>query len=448
MKKLLIIQEDEAYFLFETIQVLEKNQTALKEFETTILVDPESFKRVYDRSTPVLKGFIFNRDEVRKTDFDISVNLSLLEASWSFHGEINSKNKIGPYIFDGQTLVHDLWSTYLMTLKAKAPFLTFHLQDVYKNVLGIKEKKFSNAPRPVIHQFAFGMTGTHLFSADEQENFIQDLALNFPHIPIKDISEIDLITDVSHTLYIGPATLDALKFCEAGGRGIFLSSHFQGFNLLPYDEGHIFLSSEGKPIVAKTLMNIIEDLIQSNHVVRKTDYALYMTDHENIFGSYLRCVGTSDDNYPFYQSHVVLWNFLLNLFDTNLEITKCNEGQLSLLKTNQEVLTKFLRLHDYAMVSIDTIYQEAKSKESDGQKIEGHIKNLREIETVTEQISSSHALLRPVLDFYRIRRGQNQGQTLLDQSQSSFLTYSEEHQALSALHELFSVTLRRNEVNI
>ena len=56
--------------------------------------------------------------------------------------------------------------------------------------------------------------------------------------------------------------------------------------------------------------------------------------------------------------------------------------------------------------------------------------------------------LRPVIDFYRIRRGQNTGTTLLEQTQHTFLTYSEEHQALRALLELFTVTLAKNEVSI
>lgn len=448
MKKLLIIQQDEAYFLFETLQVLEKNQSALKDFDTTILVNPESLNLIYDRSHPVLKGITTDLSSVLEKTFDVSVNLSLSNVSWNIHGDVEAKNKIGPYIKDEQVVVPDLWSTFLMTLKTQAPFLTFHLQDVYKNILGIKGFSKNKRAQESVYQFAFGMTSTELFPASEQEELIHELALSYPHIPIKDISEVDPISDLSHTLYIGPATLEALKFCGAGGKGLFLSRRFQGFNLLPYEEGHLFLSTEGKTLKASSLLPIIEFEMGQGNGQLKSEYALYRTDHENIFGSFLKSLNHSDDNYPFYQSHVVLWNYLLNLFDTNLEITKCSESQLQLLKSTQEVLTKFLRLHDYAMVSIDTIYHQAKSKEADGSTIQGHIKNLQEIEVITEQISASHSLLRPLLDFYRIRRGQNYGSTLLDQSQNSLLTYSEEHQALSALQELFSVTLKRNEVNI
>ena len=76
------------------------------------------------------------------------------------------------------------------------------------------------------------------------------------------------------------------------------------------------------------------------------------------------------------------------------------------------------------------------------------VKNLKEMEEIADKISQSHAFLRPILDFYRIRRGQNDGENLLEQAQHSFLTYSEEHQALKAILELFTVTLRKNEVSI
>jgi hypothetical protein len=100
------------------------------------------------------------------------------------------------------------------------------------------------------------------------------------------------------------------------------------------------------------------------------------------------------------------------------------------------------------MASIDFIHQEAKSANTSSEKIQGHLKNLTEIDVISDQISQSHSFLRPFLDYYKIRRGQNDGGTLLEQSQNSFLVYSEEHQSLQALDELFSVTLRKNEVNI
>lgn len=447
MKKLLIIQTDDSYFLFETVQVLEKHQAQLRDFALTILVEEKAFANAFDKTAPILKGFTANVSDVLKDSFDVTVNLSLNESSWDLHGKINSRKKLGVYLKNGETIVEDLWSSYLLTLKAKTPFLTFHLQDIYRNVLG-----FRNAPVIVnrsqpIRQIAFGAVSPKVFSPKEQETLIHELALRYPAFPLKDISEIDLVSDLSQTLYVGPATLAALKFCEAGGRGIFLSSNFQGFNFVPYGTDHVFVSSRGRQFTAANLLKFIEAFI-AGKIDASSDLAVYVNDTENIFGAYLKSLGQSDDNYPFYQSHVVLWNYLLNLFDTNLEVTKCSESQLSLLRTHHEVLTKLIRLHDYAMASLDTIYHESKATTANADVIGGHLKNLQDMEVLSDQIANSHAYLRPVLDFYRIRKGQNAGTSFQEQAQASYLTYAEEHQALQALQELFSVTLRKNEVNI
>lgn len=446
MKKLLIIQTDEPYFLFETIQVLEKNISNLKDYALTILVNESSYRTVFDKHNPVIKGMTSDKEGVLKASFDVSVNLSLNNDSWQLHGDVKSPHKLGVYLKNGETIVNDLWSSYLLTLKAKAPFLTFHLQDIYRNILGFKSAKIEEARHTSVRQIAFGAVNPKVFSPTEQESLIHELSLSYPAFPLKDISEVDLFSDVTHTLYIGPATLEALKFCEAGGKGIFLSSAFQGFNYLPYGNENVFLSSRGKAFEASKLLPFIENFV--NGKVSPVEYATYVVDSENIFGSYLKSVNESDDNYPFYQSHVVLWNYLLNLFDTNLEITSCTPSQLTLLKTNHEVLGKLLRLHDYAMASLDTIYNESKAQTANAEVIGGHLKNLQEMDKISDQIAASHAYLRPILDFYRIRKGQTSGNNLQEQSQASYLTYAEEHQALTALNELFSVTLKKNEVNL
>lgn len=447
MKKLLIIQQDEAYFLFETIQVLEKFQSQLKDFEVTVLVDEKAMRTVYDRSAPVLPGFTSDKNAVTRKSWDISVNFSMNDAAAHTHSEVQSNKKLGAYFKDNLMQVDDLWSTYLLTLRGKAPFLTFHLQDIYRNILGFKSVAPKKVPASPIRNIAFGASATHLFSAEEQEALVHELSLSYPHFHLKDISEVDLIEDVSQTLYVGPATLESLKFCEAGGKGIFISSSFQGFNLLPYSGEHVVLSTRTGSFKASTLLSFIEKEIahQNNS---ESVYSVYKIDHETIQGAYIQNMNQSDDHYPVYQSHVVLWDFLLNLHDSNLDVLSCSNTQLEVLKTHKDVLAKFIRLHDYAMVSVDTIYKETKAKLTDVNKIEGHVKNLIEIDKISDQISQSHSLLRPVLDFYRIRRGQNNGATLHEQAQHSLLAYSEEHQALQALEELFSVTLRKNEVNI
>jgi len=447
VKKLLIIQKDEAYFLFETLQVLEKNHQAFKDFQLTILADSVAIKSNREKLNPFTKALTSEIGPVLNDKFDISVNLSMSESSWDLHGEVKSDIKIGPYNKEGQLVVEDLWSTYLLTLKAKAPFLSFHLQDIYKNIFGIKNIIKENPSRTTIKQIAIGTCSTHFFSVNEQERFINLISNRFPGVPLKDLSEIDLIDDVSSTLYIGASNLESLKLCEAGAKGIFLFSSFQGFNLVPFSGQHLIVSSNGLQLNADHVLRIVDSEL-SNKSFFESAYPTYRIDHETFHGAYIKSLNHSDNNYPFYQAHLVLWNFLLNVSDVQLDVSKCNDAQLALLKTNYDILTKFIRLYDYAMASVDTIHQESKSKLMDITKIEGHLKNLTEIDKISDQLASTQSLLRPFLDFYRIRRSQNFGENLFDQSQTSFLTYAEEHHALKGLQELFFVTLRKNEVNL
>ncbi len=433
--------------MFETVQLLEKHYQELKDFDLTILVDDQAFIQAFDKTLPIIKNFTGEQRDVLNTEFDISVNLSLNEESWRLHGEIQSKKKLGVYLDGTNTVVQDLWSSYLLTLKAKTPFLTFHLQDIFRNILGFRSFTRSTAKKSSLRQIAIGQVSPAIFSPENQEELIYELSLSYPGTPLRDITEIDLVSDLAGTLYIGPATLDAIKLCEAGGRGIFLSSTFQGFNLMPYGNENVYLSSRGKKFITKNLLPFVDSFIRGK-IEPNNDYALYLNDNENVFGAYLKCLNQCDDNYPFYQSHVVLWNYLLNLFDTNLDVTKCTEPQLQLMKSQHDVLTKLIRLHDYAMSSLDTIYHESKSPNARAEVIQGHIQNLEEMDKISDQIAGSHVYLRPFLDFYRIRKGQIGGANLVEQAQSSYLTYAEEHQALRALHELFSVTLKENNVRI
>ena len=448
MKKLLVIQLDEPYFLFETALMLQRYREALKDFEITLLVENESFKQIQDGSCTFPQITTSNIQDIAGKRFDVSVNLSLKETSWEIHKDIISEKKIGAFNQDGLLHVPDQWSSYLLTLKAKAPFLTFHLQDIYKNVLGIRKIATPKKNKKTYQQLVFSLCHTSFFSPREQEQFIQNVNQNYPHLNIVDISEIDPVSDLSHVLYVGPTCLEALKICEDGATGIFLSSKFQGFNLIPHDEGHYFLSSKRKQFLADELISFIDAEILQKEITGDFPFAIYVTEEEHLFGSFLKSLNSSDENYPIYQSHVVLWNYLLNLFDVGLEITSCSTEQLDTLRNQKEVLQKLIRLYDYAMSSIDTIHSEARAVSTNAESIQGHLKNLQDIEQISDKIAQTHMYLRPIIDFYRIRRGQNTGTTLLEQTQHTFLTYSEEHQALRALLELFTVTLSKNEVSI
>jgi hypothetical protein len=106
---------------------------------------------------------------------------------------------------------------------------------------------------------------------------------------------------VSRTLYIGPSSFEVLQFCEAGGKSIFLTSTFQGFNLIPYSGDHLIVSSNGGTFLSTPLLKIIENELL-NKTTSDTPFSIYKIDNQTVNGSFLKNIRSFDGNYPFYQS--------------------------------------------------------------------------------------------------------------------------------------------------
>lgn len=442
-----MIQVDDPIFLFETIRVLEKCRHQLKDFDLTFLVAKDSYLAATTSSLPLIKGITFRPEEILNQTFDVSVNLSLDESGWDIQGKVKAKRKLGPERSSGRLQVPDLWSTFFLTIKNKTPFLTFHLQQIYRCILGLHHSTLSTPNPKSVSRIAYGAMSTSLFPSEEQEKFVTGIVALYPGAQVVDVSEVDLVEDVSQTLYLGPPTLESLKLCEAGGRGVFFTSHFQGFNLIPSTAGNLLISAEGKSFSAEKLLVLLYNL-KVKGTTQDLYYPVYEVEEGNFNGPYLRSYGKSDLNYPFYQAHVVLWNFLLNLSDVELKISEWSNEQLSLLESHLHVVSKFLRLHDYALHSVEKIYQMTRKGDLSVEDFKDLLKTLSDTDSVSENLSSSHSFLRPLFNFYKIRKSQGTLANLAEEAQASILIYSEEHQAFAALKELFSVTLKKNEVNI
>lgn len=420
--------------MIETLQTLLNYQPQLAQSDWRLVVSAPIWESVaHPRFDPLVKNISFSLDDHLQESFDFSINLSLNEQSWDYHGEIKSSRKKGPVRINGEVKISDPWSTHLMTLRGPSAFLTFHLQDIYKNILGLEMRAPLPRASAPFKTIVFALSNPHHFPAEEQEAFMNVLPLRLKGTEVKDISEVNEHSS-SSILYIGPPTVEAIKLNAS--RNIFLTSQFQGFNLVTRSPETHLISAKGKSFHAQDLMGVIENIIRCESL-SNSPYDVYQLQNEESL-SYWECSGQGEDYFPFYQAYVVLWSFLLNLKDLDLGLRPSGPEQKILLENQLEVLNKLIRLHDYATVSLDTIFKAAKSSEPEADSIQGHLKNLREIDATFGQISESQPLLRPLLDFYHIRRGQNEGRTLLEQTQDSILAYQEEHQALQAFEELLT----------
>lgn len=446
MKKVLIIQRDEAYFLFETLQIIDSQWSSFSQNELHLLINPLELEKL---KFPIRPNITIHSDveSIKDIDFQESYNLSLNETSWREHSQVKAVRKRGPYFTEGNLVVRDLWSTYLMTLKARAPFITFHLRDIYRQILELGIPTLENKESRYIEKIIFSPLPTSTFKAEEQEKFILELSQDFPSIPIVDLSEVKDVSDLSNSLYIGPLDLNGCQLVSRGAKGFFLQTHFQGMNFIPYREGQIIVSSEGNYFQAKHLKAILEGAFKGKY---KADipYSVYITERESSSNLFLKPHIKTDSSYPLYQSHFILWNFLLNLEDVNLPAHFPKDDQKVLLQENTNVIKKLSSLQGYALEAINHILKQAKAKLIETNKLEANFEIIRDYDQTAQNIAKSHPYLRPLIDFYHIRKGQSSAFTLQEQAEESLLIYHEEQQALSALHELFSVTLNKNEAKI
>jgi hypothetical protein len=438
VKKLLIIQTDDMYFLHETLQVLSANSRDLSEYDLTLLVSPKALEIMKSIGAYLPQGITTDIKQVLSMDFDLSFNLSLNENAWQIHSEVKAGKKAGPYYQNNELIVSGTWSAWFMTFKGNTPFVTFHMREIFRQILGLKKRhslpESPGAPKTII----MGMSSPDFFPKDEQEAFLTGLVRRFPGIQVLDESEVNAESDQSSSLYVGPASMKALILSESGGRSIFFGSRFQGLNLLPEKEGTILITTGGKTLDAQSLLGILEIILKEKEMKPSAHLNIYRLNMENVFGAYMECLSGQEIPYPFYQTHLVLWNYLLALQEIHLDIVSPSREQGEIVQTQLEIVTKLLRLHDYAMVSMNGVYKEAKESESDAEKISKHIATLTEVDETMDKIAASNPFLRPMLDFYKIRKGQIEGATLLEKSQNSLLTYSEEHHALGAFAELLT----------
>ncbi len=436
VKKILIIQTDDMYFLHETLQVLSANSKDLTDFELTLLVSPKSLEVMENIGIYLPAGVTTDIGKILTTQYDLSFNLSLNEAAWQIHTEVKSGKKSGAYYQNNELIVSGTWSAWFLTFKGSTPFVTFHMREIFRQILGVKKRNTESESTAVAKTIIIGMSVPEFFPKDEQEAFLSGLVRRFPAVQVLDESEVNAENDHSSSLYVGPASMKSLVLCESGARAIFFSSRFQGLNLLPEKEGTIMITTGGKKLDAQSLLGILEIILKDKEMKPAEHLNIYRLSMENVFGAYLQNLSGKEISYPFYQAHLVLWNYLLALQEVNLDIASPSAEQADILGSQLEIVTKLIRLHDYAMVALDGVYKEAKASESDAEKVSKNISTLTEVDETMDKIAMTNPFLRPVLDFYKIRKGQNEGETLLEKSQNSLLTYSEEHQALKAFAEL------------
>ena len=75
VKKILIIQTDDMYFLHETLQVLAANSRDLTEMDVSVLANPKSLDVMEKLGIPLPSGITTDVQKILTSEFDQSFNL-------------------------------------------------------------------------------------------------------------------------------------------------------------------------------------------------------------------------------------------------------------------------------------------------------------------------------------------------------------------------------------
>lgn len=402
------------------------------------MANVHSYQTLQGQFSQLKLKMLFEVQEVLAETFDICVNLSLMESSWKLMEDIKASKRLGIFIQNGQVRVSDHWSTYLLTLKSPVPFLSFHLEEIYKNILGFKQAPVLNDESFTLRKFVFCISSSSIFPAGEQEALLNLLSKKYPGIPILDISETRP-GDSDGVFYIGPAGLRPST--ENFSRNLLIQKNFQGANILPTNATWV-LTSQEKIFTAQDILLSLEVILKAQGKL-PDEISLYRSRYSEEGDSFIERISGAEVTYPIYLAYYVLWSFVLGLNEFEPAFPKIDTAQKEFIQVYLGIIKKISRFHTYALASLDILLAEGKSLTPNSEIIDGHLENLRQIDETLRKISDSHSMLRPLLDFYHVRRGQNEGIHFQEQVENSLLIYHEEHQALTAFQELLETLEKR-----
>lgn len=439
MRKILITQTDSAYFLNETISLLERHALSLRDSDITIFCDSEAAQKLTQFDLTQSK-LITDPQYIENEEYDLWFNLSIHQFNVDLSQTIKCTQKKGPYLSD------DDWSVYLSIIKEKSLYLNLHLQDIYAGVLGLPQLLTSKSNRQT-KKIIFGHFKPQTMSFQELTNLTTQLKKSYPFMTFLTIDEVDYLESHQDSLYFGPATLEAIKLCESGAKSIFVNKYFTGMNLIPYVEDCLYLTTHGEVISSSRVEPFIHYALSPQVTLPHTGYSLYSTELTP-GGLVFNSLNQSDSHFATYQAFFVLWSFLLGMKEVNLNITHIGQVYTEHFKNFYECLNKVSQLNRYALFNAQTINNELSKAESSPSVLENSLVKIQDVERTMDQFANQQLWFNQLYRFFHTKLKNLDNNQLVKASEERYFLYVEIQQTIEALRELFAVTLNKNEVSL
>lgn len=141
----------------------------LKEtFDEIILVDKESL--ISENLDTYLDNINSFKEDPRLKNIDVLINLSWCETSNYLSAMLQPKHRLGTFVNIGNHVeVRDQWSQIVYSMVMGGPSCPFNLVDIYKSILGVKERtSWNHQERHVGNAFTLGL---HPFASSEKKRW-------------------------------------------------------------------------------------------------------------------------------------------------------------------------------------------------------------------------------------------------------------------------------------
>lgn len=439
MKKILITQTDSAYFLNETLSLLEKHALSLRDHDITIFCRGEEVERLTHFGLPNSK-LVTQLADIQPENYDQWFNLSIIDFNHDLNQIIHCHQKKGPF------LSQDDWSHYLLTIREKSIYLNLHLQDVYAGILGLPQLLMNKSCHQT-KRMVFGHFKPSTMTFQELTNLTTNLKRSYPLVEFLTIDEVDYLESHQDTLYFGPATLEAIKLSESGAMCLFVGKQFTGMNLIPYQEDHLYVTTHGESINSQRIEPFVHYAFSPQVAVPQTGYSLYRTEQTS-GGLVFNSLNQSDYHYASYQAFFILWTYLLGFNEVKLNFTYLNQIYAKQFKDIYDCLDKVSQLNRFALFNAQTINHELSKDESKASILQDSLHKILDVEKTLDHFASQQLWFNPLYRFFQYKLRNLDNSQVLKLSEDRYFLYVEIQQSIDALRELFAVTLNQNEVSI
>ncbi len=485
-----------------------------KIFDDTILIDRQSLLSKENSLEEYITNINSFLAQESLSQIDVLINFSFCETSNYLSTLINATHRLGTRINENnQVVVHDNWSQFVNGVVMGGPQNPFSLIDIYKSILGIKDRdNWKNPKRHIgtsltlaLHPFASQSkkrwkpkkwtevlykllkesedVKIKIFGAKNEEALAEEILSSSSLNRFKDritsyVGKLTLeqtfneLKSCSHfvghdsalghlakeanlaTLTIALGTVRPIETAPYGINSFVLSPKTKCFPCFPSTECNFFQCHADLSYQAVT--EVIRGFVTKDDIsleALKSKVSPFHLDSMTIqrlgpsnIGWYAQ--EKFDGEYTLKETYRDIFRiaflFKAEEIEENLSLPKISLSVAKQLKTLQEGIEQLFQLCEFGKkYSKDIIFELAKD--------EPVIKNVKrlgdkvqEVDQLMDLLLNAYPLLRPMVEFYKIKKSHLKGSNVVEISESSYLVYNDQGVLCSLLYDLINTTIENN----